>query len=156
MHGVHSPVCLKMFHTRERAVNHIRYDTLQCRALLAEMGPCLTPEAASGLDAAEKYKNKGYMQGLRLDLKPRCLICDCRVRCFLNLEFVTVCITDTFMTETALSKCTYIEPYWSCFIYGRNTRGATLFLCSLFLCGWLVNQVCSVSVRLVVSSFRVC
>jgi len=58
--GVHCPICLKMFHTRERTVNHIRYDSPKCRALIIHLGPCLTPEAANALDAAERERNRHF------------------------------------------------------------------------------------------------
>ena len=54
----HCTVCLKEFHTRERAVNHVRYRSAVCRANLLLRGPSLTEGEASALEETEKSQNR--------------------------------------------------------------------------------------------------
>ena len=45
------PICLIEFHTRERALNHIRYRSSVCRVNLMMKPPALSPEQANRFDA---------------------------------------------------------------------------------------------------------
>ena len=51
--GVHCPVCLKLFWTRERVINHVRYRSGVCLANLLIRGPCLSVSEAEELDCLE-------------------------------------------------------------------------------------------------------
>jgi len=56
--GIHCPICLKMFHTRERVLNHLRYRSSICRLNLLRRDPVLTATEANELDASEAGANR--------------------------------------------------------------------------------------------------
>jgi len=55
--GTHCEVCLKEFHSRERALNHVRYRSAACRANLLFRGPVLSDDEASTLEGHERERN---------------------------------------------------------------------------------------------------
>ena len=50
---VHCPVCLKLFWSRERVLNHIRYRSKVCKHNLLLRGPIISEEDALIIDKAE-------------------------------------------------------------------------------------------------------
>lgn len=55
--GVHCPVCLKLFWSRERVVNHLRYRSKVCLNNDLLRGPCLSVAQSDELDALEHVAN---------------------------------------------------------------------------------------------------
>ena len=53
----HCTVCLKEFHTRERALNHVRYRSAVCRANLLLRGPLILETELSCVEELEKLQN---------------------------------------------------------------------------------------------------
>ncbi len=63
---VFCPVCLLFFHTRVRALNHIKYRSSICRISLEQLGPSISRDAAVALDLEARPSNrKLYSLGLR-------------------------------------------------------------------------------------------
>jgi hypothetical protein len=56
--STHCCVCLKEFHTRERALNHVRYRSATCRANLLLRGPVITVDEANALDESMRVHNR--------------------------------------------------------------------------------------------------
>ena len=60
------PLCLKQFHNRERALNHVRYRSLRCRLILFQRGPIMSQAECDRLDEACCEQNKKlYASGRR-------------------------------------------------------------------------------------------
>ena len=60
------PLCMKQFHNRERALNHVRYRSLRCRLILFQRGPIMSQAECDRLDAACCEQNKKlYASGRR-------------------------------------------------------------------------------------------
>ena len=55
----HCCVCLKEFHTRERALNHVRYRSATCQSNLLLRGPIITADEATMLEESERAQNRG-------------------------------------------------------------------------------------------------
>ena len=54
---VHCPVCLKLFWTRERVLNHVRYRSKVCRGNLVLRGPKYTSEEIDAMDREDTALN---------------------------------------------------------------------------------------------------
>lgn len=91
--GAHCLICSKIFHTQKSMVNHIRYDYPKCRALIVDLGPRLTLEAANNLDAAE-IGIEPYMLGPKHAQRLRSIALDFRAHYCMCVLSPTACLKE--------------------------------------------------------------